>query len=82
MPSQRAMEQALNWLRSMAMDRNSMNGINAEICLNVIADLKRQNEEKGFLIAKYKGKRLERETEAEKKYMQITMDLPKGENEH
>ena len=75
MPSQRATEQALNWLRSMAMDRDSMNGINAEICLNVIADLKRQNEEKGSLIARYRGKQLAKELEMEKKYEQIKMDL-------
>ena len=54
MPSRRGMEQALTWLRSKAMDKDSMDGINAEICLNVIADLQRQNKQKGYVINQMK----------------------------
>lgn len=50
MPSKKGLEQALTWLRSMAADKNSLDGINAELCLNVIFDLQKQNERKGSII--------------------------------
>ena len=50
MPSRKGMEQAMTWLQSKAADKDSLDGINAELCLNVIYDLKRQNEKKGYMI--------------------------------
>ena len=50
MPSRKGMEQAMTWLRSKAEDKNSLDGINAELVLNVIADLQRQNNQKGYVI--------------------------------
>ena len=57
MPSYKGMEQAMTWLRSKANDRDSLDGINAELVMNVIADLKRQNEDKGMLIARLQDKK-------------------------
>ena len=54
MPSQKGTEQALTWLRSKAMERDTLDGINAEICLNVISDLQRQNSYKGSIIGRMK----------------------------
>ena len=54
MPSRKGMEQAMTWLRSKAMDRDSLDGINAELVLNVIADLQRQNKQKGCVINQMK----------------------------
>ena len=53
MPSKKGMEQALTWLRSMAAVPG-LDGINAELCLNVIRDLQEQNNRKGALIHKLK----------------------------
>ena len=49
MPSKRGTEQAITWLRSKAMEP-SLDGINAEVCLNVIRDLQAQNTRKGAII--------------------------------
>ena len=54
MPSHKGMEQALIWLRSKAADKDSLDGINAELVLNVIEDLKKQNEKKGYAINQLK----------------------------
>lgn len=47
MPSKKATEQAMTWLNSMAADKNSLDGINAELCINVIADLRKKLEKLG-----------------------------------
>lgn len=56
MPSRKGLEQAITWLNSKMMDYESLDGINAEICLNVILDLQRQNEKKGQIIYSLKLK--------------------------
>jgi len=50
MPSKKGIEQALIWLRSKAMEKDSLDGINAELTLNVIYDLKRQRDRAGATI--------------------------------
>ena len=40
MASKKTHEQCLTWLRSMAADKNSLDGINAELCLNLINEQK------------------------------------------
>lgn len=52
MPSKKSTEQALTWLRSKAADKDSLDGINAELCLNVIQDLKDRNNKQGYTIHK------------------------------
>ena len=47
MPSKKGQEQALNWLRSKSHDANQLDAINAELCINVIMDLQRQNDQLG-----------------------------------
>ena len=42
MPSKKGQEQALRWLRNKAAEKNTLDGINAELCINVIYDLQRQ----------------------------------------
>lgn len=56
MPSKKATEQAMLWLHNIAADKNSLDGVNAEICINVIRDLQRQNTRKGSIIHKLKQK--------------------------
>jgi len=56
LPTQKGLEQAITWLRSKMSDYDSLDGINAEVCLNVIYDLKRQNEDKGRIIHVLKEK--------------------------
>lgn len=48
MPSKKALDQSLTWLRSKASERDTLDGINAELCINVIMDLKRQYERLGI----------------------------------
>lgn len=48
MPSKKALDQSLTWLRSKANERDTLDGINAELCINVIMDLKRQYERLGI----------------------------------
>lgn len=50
MPSKKSMDQVVTWLKSKTKDPNTLESINAELCLNVIADLKRQLGQKGFII--------------------------------
>ena len=47
MPSQRTMEQCLTWLNSKAADENTLDGINAELCLNVISELRERYNKLG-----------------------------------
>lgn len=51
MPSKKGMEQALIWLRSkMNEGYDTLEGINAEVCYNVILDLKKQLTKQGCII--------------------------------
>lgn len=61
MPSKKGMDQALTWLRSMAASPG-LDGINAEVCLNVIQDLQEQNNRKGAIIHRLKEMTEGRET--------------------
>lgn len=51
MPSKKGVEQALTWLKSKANDKeNTLDSINAELCINVIMSMQRQYD---LLGAKY-----------------------------
>lgn len=52
MPSKKAVEQAMIWLRSIAADKDSLDGINAQVCLNVINGLQFDIAVKGNTIYK------------------------------
>lgn len=47
MAGRRSKEQAMTWLRSMAADKNSLDGINAELCLNLIEDQQKKLDRLG-----------------------------------
>lgn len=47
MPSKKGIEQALNWLKNKSQDKNTLDAINAELCINVIMDLQRQYDRLG-----------------------------------
>jgi len=44
MPSRKGLEQATTWLRSKMAEGDTLDAINAEVCLNVIADLQKNEE--------------------------------------
>ena len=58
MASHKTTEQCLTWLRSMAADRDSLDGINAEMCLNLIREQKAKLQKLG---AQFNGVREERD---------------------
>lgn len=47
MPSKKGIEQALTWLKSKSHDKNTLDAVNAELCINVIMDLQRQYDRLG-----------------------------------
>lgn len=49
MPSRKGTEQALTWLRSKMAEKDTLDAINAEICYNVIQDLKDKRQVIGAL---------------------------------
>ena len=54
MPSKKGTDQALIWLRSKMEDEDMFESINAEICYNVICDLRKKRREMGVLYGKAK----------------------------
>lgn len=49
MPSRKGLDQALVWLKSKMAERDTLDAINAEICYNVIMDLKDKRKVIGAL---------------------------------
>lgn len=47
MPSKKGIDQALTWLKNKAAEKNTLDGVNAELCINVIMDLQRQYDRLG-----------------------------------
>ena len=60
MPNKKTIDQAMIWLKSIASDKNSLDGINAQTCLNVISHLQNQLNIKGAIICEMR-KRLRKE---------------------
>lgn len=48
MASRKSNEQAMTWLKSMAADKNSLDGINAELVLYILAEQKKKYERLGI----------------------------------
>ena len=48
MASKRTKEQCITWLKSVAADKNSLDGINAELCLNLIDEQKNRLDKLGM----------------------------------
>lgn len=57
MASKKSNDQAILWLRSMAADKNSLDGINAELCLNIILEQKDRLEKLGAQFGEVKTQR-------------------------
>lgn len=57
MPSKKGIEQALTWLKSKAAEKNTLDGVNAELCINVIMDLQRQYDRLGAQFGNVKKSR-------------------------
>lgn len=61
MASRKSNEQAMTWLKSMAADKNSLDGINAELVLYILEEQKKKYERLGIqysiLEKKYKNLR-------------------------
>ena len=49
MPSHKGLEQALTWLQSKMAEKDTLDAINAEVCYNVIIDLKDKRKVIGAL---------------------------------
>ena len=49
MPSKKGTEQALTWLKSKMAEGDTLDAINAEVCYNVIMDLKEKRKVIGAL---------------------------------
>ena len=54
MPSKRSYEQAVTWLNSKAADRDSLDGINAQLVLNILEEYRRTVNIKGAIIGSLK----------------------------
>ena len=76
MPSKKAMDQCLTWLNSKAADKDSLDGINAEICLNVILE---QKEKLNKLGAQFHQVRKERDILRETPHLEDLFDKEKAE---
>ena len=85
MPSQKGLTQAITWLKSKMLDRDSLDGINAEVCLNVIKDLQQQCETRGQIIHRIKQKDIDRilsqkEELVQKQYQTSIYDIEENQN--
>ena len=66
LPSKKGMEQALTWLRSKASEKNTLDGVNAELCINVIMDLQRQYDKLGAQFGNLRNSKLKEDIFNEK----------------
>lgn len=54
MPSRQSYEQVMTWLNSKAADRDSLDGINAQLVINVINEYRKELNGKGIIIRRLK----------------------------
>ena len=57
MTKRRSYEQAMTWLNSKAADKDSLDGINAELCINLIEDLRARLDKLGAQFQQMKNSR-------------------------
>lgn len=74
MPNKKTIDQAMIWLKSIASDKNSLDGINAQTCLNVISHLQNQLNIKGAIICEMR-KRLRKDNKINDDFEQMMMNL-------
>ena len=49
MPSKKSMDQAIAWLRNKMAEKDTLDAINAELCYNVLIDLRNKKEHIGAM---------------------------------
>lgn len=81
MASHKTNEQCLTWLRSMAADKDSLDGINAELCLNLIANQKAQLDKLGVQFNQVKESRDNMKQKLDELQESITSVLDEGLSE-
>lgn len=74
MPNKKTIDQAMIWLKSIASDKDSLDGINAQTCLNVISHLQNQLNIKGAIICEMR-KRLRKDNKINDDFEQMMMNL-------
>ena len=57
MPSRKTTEQCMTWVRSKAADRDSLDGINAQLVLNVLEEQRTKLDKLGAQFKKVKDSR-------------------------
>lgn len=76
MASRKTNEQCMTWLRSMAADSDSLNGINAELCLNLIQNQKKQLDKLGAIYRNMQMNMDRMIKEKESKAVHFMLDFP------
>lgn len=66
MPSRKGFEQATAWLRNKIAEKDTMDAVNAELCLNVMMDLKKRKEAIGAIYHQTKVAKERKEEELER----------------
>ena len=56
MPSRSKMEQCMTWLRSQAASDDILTQINAQVCIEVIEEYRKRNDDLGAVIGNLKRK--------------------------
>lgn len=49
MPSKKSMDQAIAWLRNKMAEKDTLDAVNAELCYNVLIDLRNKKEHIGAM---------------------------------
>ncbi len=81
MASHKTNEQCITWLRSMAADKDSLDGINAELCLNLIESQKSQLNKLGIQFNQVTDSRDAMKRELDELRESITTALDEGLSE-
>jgi len=76
MPSRKGMEQAILWLKNKIAEKDTLDAINAELCYNIIMDLKKRRQVIGALYHQEKAAKRRQEEELERLYLSaVKMDI-------
>ena len=68
MPSRKGFEQAVTWLKSKIAEKDTFDAINAEVCYNVLMDLKKRRQVIGALYHQERAAKRKQEEELERLY--------------
>lgn len=54
MPSKKSTDQAIAWLRNKMAEKDTLDAVNAELCYNVLMDLRKKKEDIGAMYHRTK----------------------------